>query len=408
MSHSTTIAKLRCVLLSGPYADAQNREVMTCFHGKAHKSVGLVEVTLSDGATGIGEGYMAVFAPRVFESMLSLVSPYLIGQDSRAISARVRDVNQVCDYWSLQGAARHLLSAIEIALVDAKAKQLGLPAYELFGGAGVNSISLYASGGDFDTPDSQQAELKRAADLGIKLFKTRGRNWEPKRTAWVMENAAKLGMAVGVDMAQNLANPGQTVNDVIQFLAKVKELTAQPIRFLEEPLGPMEIENFRLLRAKVTPQICGGETITTPGELSRRLAANVYDFVQPDATVIGGIGATLEVVSAARSCGSRAVVHAWGGAACLMANYHAAFAGGSDLAEFPMPEFALRDELLAEPLSIQNGKIMAPRTPGIGVKLTAEIERRFAFNEAAVYSCRAPRPGLWSDDATWDELHQGA
>ena len=61
MSKPTTIANIRCVLLSGPYADAQNREVMTCFGGQAHKSAGFVEVTLSDGTTGVGEGYMAVF-----------------------------------------------------------------------------------------------------------------------------------------------------------------------------------------------------------------------------------------------------------------------------------------------------------------------------------------------------------
>ena len=95
----------------------------------------------------------------------------------------------------------------------------------------------------------------RAAGMGIKLFKTRGRNWEPKRTAWVIQRAAKLGMAVGVDMVQNLANPGQTVNDVVQFLARVAELTDQPIRFLEEPLGPMETENFRLLREGHPPDL---------------------------------------------------------------------------------------------------------------------------------------------------------
>jgi L-alanine-DL-glutamate epimerase-like enolase superfamily enzyme len=84
-----------------------------------------------------------------------------------------------------------------------------------------------------------------------------------------------------------------------------------------------------------------------------------------------------------------------------MANYHTAFAGGADLAEFPMPKFALRDELFAEPLSIQKGRLLLPQAPGIGVKLTPDIERRFAFNDSAVYSCRAPRPGLWSDDSTW-------
>lgn len=50
-----------------------------CFRGAAHKSAGFVEVTLDDGTTGVGEAYMAVFAPRVFEAIVNLVAPYLVG-----------------------------------------------------------------------------------------------------------------------------------------------------------------------------------------------------------------------------------------------------------------------------------------------------------------------------------------
>ena len=396
------ISELRCVLLSGAYADTDNREVKSCFRGIAHKSAGFVEVTLDDGTTGVGEGYMAVFAPRVFEQIVAVIRPYLIGRSADDIVARVRDVNQVCDYWSLQGAARHVLSAIEIALVDARAKQLDVPAYALFGGAKVKSIPLYGSGGDYDTPESQQAELDRARALGLKLFKTRGRNWETRRTAWMLRRAAAMGIDVGVDMAQNLANPGQSVSDVVDFVRRVEERSGSTIRFLEEPLGPLDIDNFRLLRSKVAAQVCGGETVTTPFELAQRIAAGSYDFVQPDATVIGGISAVMEVFAAGRNHGCPTVVHAWGAAPCLMANYHAAFAGGSTLAEYPMPSFELRESLFAEPLRIVDGQIQAPRAPGIGVRLTPEIEQRFHFRDEAVYSCLAPQPGTWSSDASWE------
>lgn len=396
------IAELRCVLLSGRYADADNREVKTCFGGSAHKSAGFVEIKVDDGTVGVGEGYIAVFAPRVFESIVDVIRPYLVGRDADQIGARVRDVNQVCDYWSLQGAARHVLSAIEIALVDARAKRLGVPAYELFGGAKVDAIPLYGSGGDYDTPQSQQAELQRAQTLGLKLFKTRGRNWEVRRTAWMLRTAAALGIDAGVDMAQNLANPGQSVADVVRFVGKVEDRAGARIQFLEEPLGPLEIENFRLLRSKVAAQVCGGETITTPVELARRVAAGAYDFAQPDATVIGGISAVMEVFTACRHHGCPTVVHAWGAGPCLMANYHAAFAGASTLAEYPMPNFELREALMTEPLQITHGQLRAPQAPGIGITLTPAIEREFRFRDEAVYSCLAPRPGTWSDDATWE------
>src|SRR4051794_18030860 len=115
------IADIRCVLLTGAYAEPGSREVKAHFGGSHFKSAGFVEVTLDDGTKGVGEGYMAVFAPRVFESMVNLVRPYLLGRDATQIGARVRDLCQVCDYWSMQGAARHVISACEIALVDANA-----------------------------------------------------------------------------------------------------------------------------------------------------------------------------------------------------------------------------------------------------------------------------------------------
>ncbi|GIT06630.1 MAG: hypothetical protein CM1200mP30_02600 [Pseudomonadota bacterium] len=39
-----------------------------------------------------------------------------------------------------------------------------------------------------------------------------------------------------------------------------------------------------------------------------RINNNIYDFVQPDASVIGGIGAVMEVFSAAKRKGTDVVV----------------------------------------------------------------------------------------------------
>jgi L-alanine-DL-glutamate epimerase-like enolase superfamily enzyme len=39
----------------------------------------------------------------------------------------------------------------------------------------------------------------------------------------------------------------------------------------------------------------------------------------------------------------------------------------------------LRDALLVEPVGFENGVLNAPTAPGLGVVLTPEIERQFAF-----------------------------
>ena len=77
----------------------------------------------------------------VFRSIVELCTPQVLGKDAFDIDHRVRDLRSLCDYWSLQGAARHAISAFEIALQDAKGKSLGKPVYDLLGGAKAESIA---------------------------------------------------------------------------------------------------------------------------------------------------------------------------------------------------------------------------------------------------------------------------
>ena len=393
------IVNVRPVLLSARYAFPEYLEVKVNLKS-GHRTCGLVEITLEDGTTGLGEGYLAVFAPHVFAETVKLVAPYLVGQEVMDVNARYRDLCAITGYWSFQGAARHVVSACEIALVDAKAKHLDVPACSLFGGKAVDAIPLYGSGGDSAAPPEMMAELDLLASLGISLFKIRAENHEVAKTVWCLEQAGQRGIGVAVDMCQNLANPAQTVGDVARYLSEVHSRTARRIVFLEEALGPMDTESYRALRSKLDVKLCGGEIITTAAELCRRVEDGLYDFVQPDATVIGGMGQVKEVFSCCRQHGSEAVVHCWGGAVGMTANYHIAFAEGGRLLEYPMPEFPLRREMLVEPLAIENGKLKAPLAPGLGVLLTPEIEAKYAFREEAVYTC-LEAPTLLPDDSVW-------
>jgi len=382
------ISNIRCILLSSPYADADDPEIKECFPNGPKRTIGMVEVTLDNGVTGLGEGYLAVFAPLVFKSIVELCRPYIQGQDGFDIDRRVRDLRSVCDYWSLQGAARHVISAFEIALQDAKAKSLGVPVYDLLGGAKGDSIKIYGSGGCCDAKGQFVHELDLLGSLGIELYKIRAVTGDIHRTAWVLEEAGRRGIKVGIDMCQNLADPPQAVDDVIAYVEAVRKLTSQPIMFLEEAIGPDSPEGFKELRSRVDIEICGGEIITTPKEMINRIKDDVYDFVQPDASVIGGIGAVMDIFEVARAHDTGVVVHAWGGAVAIMASYHAAFAAGGELVEYPMLDFPLGRDMIGDQGKIEKGRLIRPTDPGIGVTLTPEMEADYPFDETAVYSCK--------------------
>jgi L-alanine-DL-glutamate epimerase-like enolase superfamily enzyme len=382
-----TIKNIRCVLLSSPYANADDPEIKECFPNGPKRTIGMVEITLDNGIVGLGEGYLAVFAPLVFQSIVELCRPYMEGKDGFDIVERVRDLRRVCDYWSLQGAARHVISAYEIALQDAKAKSLGVPIYDLLGGAKAKSIRIYGSGGCCDAKDQFNRELDMLEAKGIDLYKIRSVKRDVYRTAWVMNEAGKRGIQVGVDMCQNLADPPQSVDTVVAFVNAVHAATDQRMAFVEEAVGPASPEGFRELRARIDVPVCGGEIITTPKEMIERLQAGVYAFVQPDASVIGGISAVMDIYAAARQANVGVVVHAWGGAAAIMASYHAAFAGDGELVEYPMLDFPLGAEMIGDQGIISAGRLVRPTAPGLGVTLTPEMEAKYPFDPTAVYSC---------------------
>jgi L-alanine-DL-glutamate epimerase-like enolase superfamily enzyme len=381
------ITNIRCVLLSSPYADADDPEIKICFPSGPKRTIGMVEITLDNGVTGLGEGYLAVFAPLVFKSIVELCSPQVIGKEGHDIADRVSDLRSLCDYWSLQGAARHVIAAFEIALQDAKGKSLGVPVYELLGGAKSDAIPIYGSGGCCDAKEKFFRELDLLESLGIKKYKIRSNKSDILRTAWVLEKSGKRGIQVGVDMCQNLADPPQEVEDVVSFVDTVHRLTDQRMIFVEEAIGPDAPEGFKELRVRIDVPVCGGEIITTPKEMIERVNNDVYDFVQPDASVMGGISAVMDVFRAAKARDTPVVVHAWGGAAAIMANYHAAFAAGGELVEFPMLDFPLGRDMIGDQARIVDGELRRPTAPGLGLTLTAEMEVRYPFDETAVYSC---------------------
>jgi L-alanine-DL-glutamate epimerase-like enolase superfamily enzyme len=383
------VAKVRPVLLSAPYAHADpesNLEVRLHLPG-GWRTTGLVEITLDDGVVGLGEGYLAVFAPQVFLSMVELVRPLLIGREPAKMESLMRDLATATGYWSLQGAARHVISAVEIALQDCMAQIAGKPLWKLLGAAASHPLEVYASGGDSIQPSQMHREIEQVASLGIRTFKIRARKHQVDKVTWCQREGGRRGIEIAVDMAQNLAVPSQTLPDVLEFLDAIEPGDGSGPAFVEEVLGPDQIANLPELRRRTSIPVAGGEIVTTPQELCERVCRGCYGIVQPDATVIGGVGAVAEVFTTARQAGVSVYVHCWGGAVGMLANYHAALACGGQKVEWPLPAYPLRDVLLKSPLQVRDGKLQLGDTPGLGTRLTPEIEEEFRFRPEAIYHC---------------------
>jgi L-alanine-DL-glutamate epimerase-like enolase superfamily enzyme len=379
------IEAVRCILLSAPYGHPDSVETAAFYPSPAYRTTGMVEVVLSDGTVGLGEGYLAVFAPALFREIVAFQAPLLVGKEATDVAGRVRDLRQACDYWGLEGPVRHVTAAFEIALVDACARRKGEPAYLYLGGRQSDPLKMYASGGDALTPEAMGEELERSVEMTIRLFKMRSlRGGDMERCAWTVRAARERDVEVAVDLSQNLGSTPNRWSDSLEFCRRLEERTGTRLSFLEEAVGPYDLDGFRRLRASAVTRIAGGETLTSAEEAIRRVAGGVYDIVQPDATLMG-IRAVAEVCAAARTHGVAVAVHAWGGPVGLMANYHVGLAAGAALGEYPMLAYALRDEMLEEPVRFSGGRWVPSEAPGLGVALSRETEERYPFRDDALY-----------------------
>ncbi len=393
------IKSVRSVLLSAPYADEKSNAEVQIHLTSGYRTCGMVEITLENGIKGLGEGYLAVFAPHVFRETVDLLAPYIIGQDIEKIDTLVNNLIVATGYWSLQGAARHVVSAFEIAMTDCLSQQKGIPVYEYLGGKN-KPLQMYGSGGDSLLPEYMEEELKALEALGIKSFKIRARPESIAKALWTVERARSFDVSIAIDLTQNLASPGLSVPEVLEFEENLVIETGIIPVFLEEALGMDYLRDLPELTKHAKSKIAGGEIVTTEKELIDRINTQSYHIAQPDATVIGGIGSVMKVFEAARKRNVQTVVHCWGGAVCMMANYHAAIAGDASLVEYPMPQYPLREAMLVKPWEIKDGLLNLHEISGLGVKLTPEIEKEFAFREEAVYNCLPANrlkysPDLW-------------
>ncbi len=368
------ITAVKPILLSGEYGAPHETELRQHYPlGK--RSAAFVQIETDAGIIGVGETYAGVFVPELAAQLIALIGEKLIGYDPLPIAQLHAMMTRYVSYWGYAGFAKNVISGIECALWDVKGKAFGVPVYELLGGARVDEIALYASGGTGKSLDDLADELKAYVAAGFTAVKIRDRDYDFEV---VRRSRAAIGpdVAVIVDANHSFTPRPARLPEALRYAERLREYD---VLFWEEPLAVGDFTGYqRLVAAGILP-ISGGETLNAAELFRQHIDARTFDIVQPDASVVGGIGECVEVLRYAEQRGLQGICHAWASSPCQAANVHAAFAAGSRLLEWAMPYNVLREAMLVEPWRIVNGKLQKPTAPGLGVKLTDEIQTRYAY-----------------------------
>ncbi len=342
-----------------------------------------IQIYTDEGITGLGEvgnwGYLDATA-----AAIEKFSAYLIGKDPFAIE----DINQnfLRSVYFRGSVVMSAISAIDIALWDIKGKKLGVPVYELLGGKTRNKIRVYASvmtkTENLAQLAEKYAELKNDGFTAAKIFvngpvksENGGRDeYYNNRVENELEKVRLCREAVGNDFDFILeAHRGMTVPEAVAFGRAAEQY--RPMVF-EDPIGPDNIDSMAEVASKVNIPIATGERFISLREFEMLLTRRAAQYVRPDVCAIGGISVAKKVCAVAEAHDVLVIPHNPLGpvstAACLQL-----CACIPNLGIQELPDFCLNgteDDMVTKPLQFDQGYMMIPDAPGIGIELSEDAD----------------------------------
>jgi L-alanine-DL-glutamate epimerase-like enolase superfamily enzyme len=384
------ITDIRTTLLTGPCTnDPFLREA------RKLRSAAFIEILTDGKSIGIGETYAGYFCPEAVPAIVEFFKPILIGQTVDDIPELWRRMYHCGNFWCRVGLGTIVLNGIEAALWDLKGKLIGQPVHALLGGAKYDKLPCYATGGPSNYPKERLAKkIDHYFSLGFRGLKVGAGSLSPD--GWYMPKEAKeaaefeadkfafmrchAGKDAWLAMDAHMGNNHVTTWSVEVATAVARALEPYNPVFLEEPLHYTDPWGYaELCKATETP-IAGGECLTAAYEWRVFAGQDSFDIGQPDASFTGGLGEFLVVAKMMADRGRKIATHAWGAGGSLMQNVHAGFAApNTAILEIPPDYAGLHADIIDGGLVIEDGYVLPPNRPGLGVVLTDEIKRRYPF-----------------------------
>ncbi|MDE2791901.1 MAG: mandelate racemase/muconate lactonizing enzyme family protein [Paracoccaceae bacterium] len=358
----------------------------------------LVVVTTDDGIRGYGEsdlnpwiGRACIEAPGTHTMGLGM-RELLIGRDPRDIESIWNEIYTFTAMNGRRGAVIHALGAIEMALWDICGKIAGKPVWQLLGKLRDSPVVPYASlqpaGKTFEAyRDALCASAVNAKNLGFRAVKAECTLSGPYAHDGMNESFERHTDVVAA--VREAIGPEVTLMVDVQYLwrdadtayATVRTWDEYDIFFLETPIWPDFLDEHAKLASRVTFPIASGEWLSTRWEFVDLIERGGIGVVQPDVGRVGGIGEARAVCELAAQRGLPVVPHCWKTGISLSATAHLAFVTpGIRFIEYLPPQLCiekLRRELATEDLKFENGEILPPAKPGLGVDINWDAVKAY-------------------------------
>jgi galactonate dehydratase len=370
------ITRIRPWHVSGPSADTDASAPRLTYV--------FVQVETDEGLTGWGEitTYPGTVANRTIVAALREVEAFVQGEDASQIEAIWHKLLRAFTYVGTRGATTAMVSGIDIALWDIKGQALGVPIYELLGGAVRETIPLYTHFQYSNVVEKMVEHAVGEVGRGSRAIKT-----DPFMAAGGLSNVSYVDGQIersventGVAM---IAGIRDAVGPDIQVLIDAHALYNVPtavrlanrlapydITWFEEPCPPESYDALETVRSQVPTRISVGERLYTRFEFLPVLTRHLTDYVMPDVTWTGGISELKKIATLAETFYIPISPHDASGPVNVMAGAQVMMSTPNFYRlEARRVNLEFYNAFLEEPLKVVDGALIVPKTPGLGARL---------------------------------------
>jgi L-alanine-DL-glutamate epimerase-like enolase superfamily enzyme len=363
-----------------------------------------LKATTDDGRVGWAEITDSHGSPRGLAGIVEDLAPLVVGRDARAVEAIYWDLYRATRQ-SPGGVIQKAIGGIENALLDVKAKALGVPVHELFGGPTRESVDVYWShcgttrARAWEATGTQKlAAYDDVTALGREVVE---RGFRAFKTNIVVPGDEPQVLMPGFQGAGLDRNPSPELEDaLVQLLEAFHEGTegrAEPIvdlnfnltaegvlrvaRRLEDfDLMWLEVDSFDPdslagVRGGTTIPICSGENVYTSRGFRPFLEAGALDVASVD-VIWNGFHQSKKIADLAETFEVNCAPHNYYShlATFISAQWCAAIPNVRIL-EVDVDDVPWREELTTAVPEISDGRLVIPSGPGWGGDVNEDVLR---------------------------------
>ena len=350
------------------------------------------------GIEGLGEVYAATFGPRVLGRMIEdLFARRFAGRDPFQIESLWRESYGSGFTLRPDVSLMGVISGLEMACWDIIGKAVGQPVYNLLGGKVHERLRsytyLYPAAGevddfyhDADRSAARAAEYVAQGFTGLKFDPTGGFSaYDPRQpTQEALERTVRMVRlvreAVGRRADLLVGTHGQFTTSGAVRLAKQLE-PYDPLWF-EEPVPPEMPEQMAIVARATSIPIATGERLTTKYEFARVLANGAANIIQLNLGRVGGLLEAKKVAALAEVHYAQIAPHLYCGPVVGAANIQIATCSPNFLILEGIQQWGgFHAQLLHTPIRWEEGYVIPPTAPGLGIELNEAVAREHAYSE---------------------------